>query len=127
MTCIVNIPVSIGELYDKISILQIKSTKIIEQQKLIHVNNELNFLMSNLKKLDFISDDFLDKIKDVNNKLWDIEDKIRLKEKEKIFDNEFIELARLVYITNDRRCEIKNEINKLYNSAIFEVKSYEKY
>jgi len=127
MSCIVSIPISVGELYDKISILQIKANKILEPKKLAYVNNELNYLMDIFNKLDIISNELLGKIREVNSKLWNIEDSIRLKEKEKIFDSEFIELARQVYITNDKRCEVKNEINKLYNSTLFEVKSYEKY
>ena len=122
-----NIPVSVGELYDKYSILLIKQQKIIDETKLLHINNEINFLKNIITSLSSFNDSLLTKLTEINSILWDIEDKIRIKEKHKEFDKEFIDLARNVYFTNDKRFSIKNEINKYYNSEIFEVKSYENY
>ena len=122
-----NIPVSVGELYDKYSILLIKQQKIIDETKLLHINNEINFLKNIIKSLSSFNDSLLTKLTEINTILWDIEDKIRIKEKHKEFDKEFIDLARNVYFTNDKRFEVKNKINQLYNSEIFEVKSYENY
>lgn len=119
--------VSIGELWDKFTILLIKKEKIKDINKLIYVNSEINFLTSNMEKYKYIEDKLFLDLKNVNEKLWDIEDKIRKKEYEKVFDNEFIELARLVYYTNDERSEIKKEINKQFNSIIYEVKNYVSY
>ena len=127
----INIETSLGELVDKITILEIKKLKIFEKSKLKLIENELELLiykldsldLNNLKKLKSLKENLLN----TNLKLWDIEDKIRLKEKEKQFDDKFIELARSVYFTNDKRFEIKNEINNLYDSKVKEVKSYKKY
>ena len=89
---------------------------------------ELSFLRAVLEKTSIVIPDqiFLE-LKSINLTLWDIEDKIRIKEKNKEFDNEFIKLARLVYLNNDRRSETKKEINIMFNSEIIEEKSYEKY
>ena len=119
--------VSIGELWDKFTILLIKKEKIKDINKLIYVNSEIIFLTNNMEKYKYIEDKLFLDLKNVNEKLWDIEDKIRKKEYEKVFDNEFIELARLVYYTNDERSEIKKEINKQFNSIIYEVKEYISY
>lgn len=119
-------PISIGELYDKISILEIKSEKISDTKKLENIKNELYFLNELLNEKATNEPLFLD-LKEVNKKLWEIEDDIRLCEKENNFGEKFIELARSVYITNDKRFELKNEINSKYNSLIVEEKSYEKY
>jgi hypothetical protein len=118
--------ISAGELIDKISILQIKSEKIKDEAKLDHVTREKYDLLKEAQKLN-IYQKWLDKIKEVNLKLWKIEDDIREKERKKEFDQEFIELARAVYFTNDERFNVKNEINSWYNSNIVEQKSYEKY
>lgn len=123
----INIPVSIGELWDKYTILLIKQEKIKNQEKLIHVINELNYLNKCMEKYDYKKNKLFIQLKLINENLWDIEDKIRLKEKEKYFDEDFIKLARSVYYTNDQRGEIKKEINVLFNSNIHEVKEYEKY
>jgi hypothetical protein len=119
-------PISIGELYDKISILEIKSEKISDPVKLENINNELFFLRELLNE-DASSEPLYKDLKEVNLKLWDIEDEIRLYEKNSDFSSKFIELARNVYITNDRRFEIKNFINSKYKSLIVEEKSYQKY
>lgn len=125
------IPISIGELLDKISILQVKLEKIKDKRKLELVKDEYNILNSELNKLNLYDYDgilsLLKELSVVNRNLWDIEDKIRLKEKGKLFDTEFIELARAVYYTNDKRSLIKSEINKMTNSSIFEVKQYDSY
>ena len=118
--------ISAGELIDKISILQIKSEKIKDENKLDHINREKEVLSKEAQKL-HLHQNWLDKIKEVNFKLWKIEDDIRDKERKKEFDQEFIELARAVYFTNDERFNVKNEINLWYSSNIVEQKSYEKY
>ena len=89
---------------------------------------ELSFLRAVLEKNSiYIPDEIYFQLKSINLKLWDIEDKIRIKEKNKEFDNEFIELARSVYLNNDRRSETKKELNIMFNSELVEEKSYEKY
>ena len=121
------IPVSIGELIDKITILEIKR-QYMEDTKLINVDKELNTLKQVLSKLKVKIDiNLINKLRVVNNKLWNIEDQIRIKEKNNIYDQEFIELARLVYLENDQRFSIKQTINKIYKSRFIEEKSYEKY
>jgi len=116
------IAVSIGEVWDKCSILLIKLEKIKNEEKLARVRFEL----SQLPALDFQHPTFIE-LQNVNSLLWVIEDKLRVKESCKEFDAEFIELARSVYYTNDRRAEIKLQINKEFNSAIHEVKDYVPY
>ena len=123
----VTIPVSIGELWDKYTILLIKQNKVTDKTKLNHVNNELNYLNTFMEKYNYKDNKLFIQLKSINEKLWDIEDNIRLKEKEKNFDDKFIELARAVYYTNDKRCDVKKKINVLFNSTIHEVKNYEKY
>ena len=95
-------------------------------QKIVNIEKELRYLESIVTELNITSDKIIN-LKLVNEKLWNIEDNIRIKEYNKEFDAEFIELARSVYVTNDLRFEIKNNISKEYNSDIFEVKSYNKY
>ena len=124
---IINVPISVGELIDKITILEIKKNKL-KNLKLKNILKELSFLRAVLEKNSiFIPDAIYFELKSTNLKLWDIEDKIRIKEKNKEFDNEFIELARSVYLNNDRRSETKKELNIIFNSEIIEEKSYEKY
>ena len=124
---IIHVPISIGELIDKITILEIKKDKL-KNLKLKNILKELSFLRTVLEKNSiFIPNEIFLKLKKINLTLWDIEDKIRLKEKNKEFDNEFIELARSVYLNNDRRSETKKELNIMFNSEIIEEKSYEKY
>lgn len=128
------IPVSPGELVDKITILEIKKRNIKAQAKLKIIKFELSHLikildemMSPPKKIKPAILIEKKKLLAVNKKLWDIENKIRNKEAKKNFDKGFIELARLVYITNDKRSEIKNKINILFGSGLEEVKQYSQY
>jgi hypothetical protein len=126
---IINTPVSLGELMDKISILQIKQKKIMDKTKLQHINEELSLLDEILSKTisDKKIDEFLSDLISTNLLLWKIEDDIRDCERNKKFDKKFIELARAVYFTNDKRSKIKLDINKYFGSKIVEVKSYEEY
>lgn len=123
------VEVSIGEIVDKISILEIKSKKITDQTKLKNIKKEFNVLLSTtIKTIDWISaSELYLELVEINSKLWDIEDDIRIKEKNKEFDSEFIELARSVYYTNDERFRVKSEINKKFDSNLMEEKSYEDY
>ena len=124
---IINAPISIGELVDKITILEIKKIKL-QNSKLENVLKELSFLRKLMEKHQIeITDDLFTQLKEINLTLWNIEDQIRIKEKNKEFDNNFIELARSVYFKNDKRAEIKKRINQLSNSEITEEKSYAEY
>ena len=124
---IINAPISIGELIDKITILEIKKNKL-QNSKLENVLKELSFLRELIKKHKInITDDLFSQLKEINLSLWNIEDQIRIKEKNKEFDNTFIELARSVYFKNDKRAEIKKNINQLFNSEISEEKFYSDY
>jgi NADH dehydrogenase/NADH:ubiquinone oxidoreductase subunit G len=120
------IEVGIGEIVDKLSILMIKKEKITDPNKLKNIMKEFIYLDEIVQKLK-ISDDDISDFLSVNKKLWQVEDDIREKERNKIFDKEFIELAREVYITNDLRAEIKRKINEKYSSDFIEEKSYSKY
>jgi len=120
------VPVSLGELYDKWVILHIKFHLINDETKKKNIKTEIEYLRDIVDKLQ-INSHFWDELYDVNSKLWEIEDKIRIKEKNHEFDDEFIQLARSVYYTNDKRSEIKREINLKYDSNIIEEKSYEGY
>ena len=126
---IINIPISLGELIDKISILVIKEKKIKDEKKNNLIREELILLRKILNEAanNNSINNYLNQLIDVNSTLWKIEDEIRDCEKNKKFDQKFIELARSVYITNDRRAEIKLEINNKFGSKIVEVKSYTKY
>ena len=120
--------ISAGELFDKITILEIKKTKISNKEKLNDVAKELTSLNETLKKL--IPDqseiqDLVNKLKEINLKLWDIEDGKRAAEKNNDFGEKFIELARNVYKFNDKRAKIKLAINNILGSNIKEIKSYE--
>ena len=120
----VAVPISLGELIDKITILEIKEYKL-ENNKAKNVINELNQLTIILNNLNFVIEEkLIDNLREVNKKLWEIEDLIRLKEKENNFDDEFIKLARAVYKNNDERSKIKRNINIIYKSDIIEEKSY---
>ena len=128
----ITIPISIGELVDKLSILEIKRENILEKEKLSYIKKEYVLLYNLYEKLCERTygnklKSLYDKLYIINNNLWSIEDDIRIKESNKEFDNEFIELARKVYITNDKRFNIKSQINLLTDSNITEVKSYEDY
>jgi hypothetical protein len=120
------VPISIGELFDKLSILMIKSYKITNSDKLININKEILYLKPIVDKYK-IDENLFNELIDINKKLWDIEDNIRRKEYYKEFDNSFIELARSVYINNDIRANIKNNINNIFNSDIIEIKDYFQY
>jgi hypothetical protein len=126
----ISVPVSFGELIDKITILEIKAAQIRDAAKLANVRNELDALnqtwSSNAASRTDISD-ARGRLKNVNEDLWVIEDRIRLKEKAQSFDAEFIELARSVYFRNDERAAIKREINQTLGSRLVEEKSYENY
>ena len=119
------IPVSLGELIDKITILEIKKEHIQENKKLKNINKELGSLKKILLDANLnIDSKLINQLKKVNNILWNIEDEIRIKENDKEFDNEFIKLARSVYKENDKRALIKEEINYTYNSELIEEKYY---
>ena len=121
------IEVSIGEIVDKLSILQIKTGFIKDEEKLNNVKKEYNYLyhiVFNEMKIE--QSDFFDMVS-INQKLWKIEDDIRDKERDKNFDSEFVELARSVYVTNDKRAEVKKGINFKYSSEFVEEKSYSDY
>ena len=126
----IEIPVSFGELIDKLTILEIKKSKITNKEKLKKIQLEYELLN---KKYQTILNDrkelqvFYEALLKVNNKLWEIEDKIRIFENNKEFNEEFIDLARSVYKSNDERFAIKNEINKTFDSEIQEQKEYENY
>ena len=122
--------ISAGELFDKISILEIKLEKIKDKNNLVELNKEYKILKnaqnSNVKITDKISKLFKE-IKEVNINLWNIEDKLRICEKNKDYGKNFIELARNVYLNNDKRSIIKLEINKILGSNIKEIKQYASY
>lgn len=127
---LVTTPMSVGELLDKITILEIKSDKIKDTKKLKNINHELKLLtntwletgLSN-EKTEALKND----LKTVNLRLWAIEDEIRIKEKNREFDDEFIKLARSVYYENDDRAKVKKALNLLTGSELVEEKSYESY
>ena len=122
-----NIEVSVGEIVDKLSILELKKLNIKDSDKLKNVTKEYNYLHNIVfNELKINQDDFL-LLLNVNQILWEVEDKIRAKERIKAFNSEFVELARLVYITNDKRADLKKSINLKYNSTFVEEKSYSLY
>jgi hypothetical protein len=120
------IEVSNGEIVDKYTILKIKKEKCKDPVKLKNILTELNYLTSIVESLN-IPQDLLTDLKKINFKLWEVEDLIRLCESKKTFDEQFIKLARLVYITNDMRFKLKNEINKITQSLIVEEKILPEY
>jgi hypothetical protein len=126
----VTVEISIGEFFDKVTILEIKKERIQQADKLANINKELDALNALLHTLPFSRADVQDEVaelKDINEKLWVIEDDIRDKESAKKFDADFIELARSVYFTNDRRSDVKRAINLKLGSDFIEEKSYEEY
>ena len=126
----ISVPISVGELFDKISILEIKTKKIKDKSNLKIIKFELSELKKiiNNKKLNKSYNKIqYQKLLKINNRLWSIEDNKRKYEVTKKFDKKFIELARKVYLLNDKRAEIKNKININSGSRIREVKSYKKY
>jgi hypothetical protein len=122
------IDISIGEVVDKITILSIKLNKIENDKKLKNIRKEYDLLFNSLENsgIEVDSESFT-KLETINLKLWEIEDKIRKKEANKEFDDEFIQLARNVYINNDKRSAVKREINIKYGSNIIEEKEYFSY
>ena len=126
---LINTPISLGELVDKISILIIKQKNIIDKTKLDHVKKELAFLQKTL--MNYVQqkeiNNYLENLININSKLWNIEDDIRECERKKLFDQSFIDLARSVYFTNDERAKLKNHINNTFGSELVEIKSYEEY
>ena len=126
----INTPISPGELVDKITILEIKKEFIVDSNKLKNINYEYNLLMKiyndDISKTDGVSI-LKTELKNINLSLWKIEDDIRDCERDKIFDNTFVQLARSVYFTNDKRSKVKLEINLLLNSNLVEEKSYKDY
>ena len=130
MTVEIKVPVSPGELIDKLTILEIKAANMSDATKLANVNVELKLLQETWRSSAFASaniDAEWRLLREINKKLWDIEDLIRDKEREKKFDQEFIELARAVYFTNDERATVKKQINTKLGSKIVEEKSYARY
>jgi hypothetical protein len=124
------VPIPPGELVDKITILEIKAERIADRQKVTNVRLELDLLQRTLRESDLAEADVADqtqRLKSINERLWDIEDRIRLKESSDSFDQEFIELARSVYLINDERARVKREINELLGSTLIEEKSYTPY
>ena len=124
-----NIYISDGDILDKLSILELKQKFIKDEDQLYNIEKEFNYLKKKTKELlknPNVMTLYIN-LKQINLQLWNIEDNIRIKEKEKQFDIDFINLARSVYITNDKRAEIKKEINILTQSKFIEEKSYEKY
>ena len=122
--------ISPGELLDKISILEIKLVKIKDEKSLNEINKEYESLVKTKKlhiELTKELEKLINEIKKINLILWNIEDKIRICEKNKNFGREFIELARSVYLNNDKRAKIKSDINKILASSINEIKQYVKY
>jgi hypothetical protein len=124
------VPISPGELIDKITILEIKSQRMTDAVKLRNVRTELDLLTATWRSSPFAATDIGAEwagLRDVNAKLWDIEDHIRDKERDGLFDAGFVELARAVYFTNDERAAIKKVINTRLGSALVEEKSYADY
>ncbi|MDR3446077.1 MULTISPECIES: DUF6165 family protein [Dyella] len=127
---LIQVPVSYGELIDKITILEIKSKQITDATKLANVRTELDLLNTTWASHPASTTDISAeraRLLAVNESLWDIEDRIRLKEKAQAFDAEFIELARSVYFQNDERAAVKREINVKLGSQLVEEKSYQDY
>ena len=127
---VVKIPVSWGELFDKLTILEIKQARIDNQQKLANINKELEALRqvcSDHQLPEESLQEVIDDLRRTNESLWEIEDDIRSCERNKDFSDAFVTLARAVYKTNDRRAEIKLRINQLLGSELIEEKSYEAY
>ena len=119
-------PISVGELYDKISILEIKLLHMDSPAKIANVANEYKQLRKIADKYP-IDEDLYKQLRDINQKIWDIEDGIRVEERNKDYGEDFVEFARGVYISNDKRAAIKKDINLKYGSEIVEEKSYKKY
>lgn len=127
---LISVPVSYGELIDKLTILQIKSERMTDAAKLANVRDELELLEASWASDAASGTDISPEraeLKRINESLWEIEDAIRLKEKSQAFDARFIELARAVYRTNDQRAAVKRTINEKLGSRLIEEKSYQDY
>jgi len=120
------VPISLGELYDKLTILTIKLKRIEDKEKLKNIQSEFE-LLNRIAKKYMIKSHFWNDLLEINTYLWEIEDSIRDKELHKEYDDIFIKLAKAVYYSNDKRSEIKRAINEQYKSNIIEEKSYKKY
>ena len=127
----INVPVSIGELLDKMSILEIKSSRILDSEKLKNITRELDLLSNIVGENNFLELEetkvIYTELLDVNKTLWDLEDSIRDKERNKCFDEEFVEISRSIYRQNDLRCSLKTKLNSKLGSEIFEEKGYAEY
>ena len=125
----ITVPVSVGELIDKLSILHVKKIKISNEEKLFFINKEFELLYN--MSSGYLDDDDIIKLYhqlvEINSKLWEVEDELRILESTKNFDSSFIELARKVYYTNDERFSLKNKINEITNSEVREQKDYISY
>ena len=125
----ITVPVSVGELIDKLSILHVKKIKISNEEKLLFINKEFELLYN--MSSGYLDDDNIIKLYhqlvEINSKLWEVEDEVRILESTKNFDSSFIELARKVYYTNDERFSLKNKINEITNSEVREQKDYISY
>ena len=123
--------ISVGELFDKITILNVKTQKIHDKEKLVNIKNELNFLRNQASSINIKDQDSLNqkinKLQSINQELWDIENHKRECEANKDFGEKFIQLSRDVHFKNDIRAQIKKEINLLTDSIIIEEKEYSKY
>ena len=131
---IIKIPISAGELIDKITILEIKADMIDDEHKLGIIKKELSLLRKEFDRIehDFPNltkkiNSFMEDLYSINRKLWNVENKLRSMESHREFESEFIEAARKVYKLNDKRAKVKAKINKLFGSPISEIKSYTKY
>ena len=130
MTTEISVPISPGELIDKLTILEIKSARMTDTAKVANVRVELSLLQTTWNGSAYAKNDIAAEwaeLRRINAELWDIEDRIRDKELAQAFDQEFIDLARAVYVTNDERARVKREINTKLGSRIVEEKSYAKY
>lgn len=116
-----------GEIVDKLTILSIKQDKILDPEKLFNIQQEIKAIESISQSILPKNSELFHQLTELNLKLWNIEDALRHKEKLQEFDQEFIELARQVYKTNDERASVKKKINQLSESRLFEEKSYEQY
>ena len=128
MKSVIAVPISVGELIDKVTILRIKSRRIKDPGKLVNIRSELEAMLTVCAehKIDHKSD-LAKELEEVNESLWDVEDKIRDKERAKIFDEEFVRLARAVYVQNDSRFAVKSRLNEAHGSLYREEKSYQSY
>jgi hypothetical protein len=124
------VPIAFGDFIDKITILEIKGERIVDQQKVANVSSELALLrkiFARFQDLPARVGELKDELHRINESIWDIEDRIRDCERRKDFGASFVELARSVYITNDRRAAVKRQLNELVGSTIREEKSYREY